>query len=339
MVRTRIINFKMFATQTSELRATDNDLSPEMKEFYKTKLLKDGEPNFVYSQFAEKQPIPKHGGKVIEFRKASKLAPAMTPLTEGVTPAGNKLNVTKFTKTVDQYGDFIEQSDILETTAIDDTVVMALGLLNGQASETLDNVTRNEVCGGTQVIYAPKIGADGTETEVTLRKNMDATSTINMKLIMDAVRLLKRKNVDKINGEYICILHPDISIDLQQSDEWKDVHKYTNPEPIYNGDIGKIGGVRFIESSNAPIWKAAGDSVNAYGCVVFGAQAYAETDIDGLGLEVIVKNPGSAGTADPLNQRSTVGWKATKVAARLSEEKMVRIECTCTEQFQNAANA
>lgn len=334
-MKTRIIDFKLFATQTTLLSATGNDLSPEMKTFYTKRLLEDGKPNFVYSQFAEKYNIPKHGGKTIEFRKASRLAPATTALTEGVTPAGNKLNVTKFTKTISQYGDYIEQSDILETTAIDDTVVMALNLLSDQATETLDIITRNEVCGGTQVIYAPKI-VEGASTAVTVRTGLDATSTISLDLIMDAVNLLKRKNVSKINGDYICILHTDIAHDIMRSAEWKEIHKYSNPEPIYNGEIGKVHGVRFIETTNAPVWDS---TVNVYGCVVFGAQAYGETEVDGLGLEVIVKNPGSGNTSDPLNQRSTVGWKATKVAARLSEEKMVRIECTSTKQDTITANA
>lgn len=332
---TRFIDFKLFATQTTLLKDTGNDLSPEMKTFYVKKLLEDGKPNLVYSQFAEKYNIPAHGGKTIEFRKPSKLAVATTALTEGVTPAGNKLNISTLTKSISQYGDFIEQSDILETTAIDDTVVMALDLLSDQASETLDTIVRNEVCGGTQVIYAPKI-VSGTSTDVTLRTGLDETSTITMNLILDAVNLLKRKNVSKINGEYICILHPDVAMDLMKSDEWKDIHKYATPENIYNGDLGKIGSVRFVESTNAPVWAS---TVNVYGCVVFGAQAYAETEVEGLGLEVIVKNPGAGSTNDPLNQRSTVGWKATKVAARLSEEKMVRIECTSTSQSTITANA
>jgi N4-gp56 family major capsid protein len=60
--------------------------------------------------------------------------------------------------------------------------------------------------------------------------------------------------------------------------------------------------------------------------MLFGANAYGITDIEGMGLEHIVKQRGSAGSADPLNQRSTVGWKATKTAERLVEEYMLRFE-------------
>ena len=62
---------------------------------------------------------------MIEFRKFSRLNKAMTPLTEGVTPEGNTLNVTASTATVQQYGDFIQMSDMLDMTALDNTVVQA----------------------------------------------------------------------------------------------------------------------------------------------------------------------------------------------------------------------
>ena len=65
---------------------------------------------------------------------------------------------------------------------------------------------------------------------------------------------------------------------------------------------------------------------DVYATLIFGANAYGTTEIKGGGLEHIVKQLGSGGTNDPLNQRATVGWKATKAAVRLVEGYMVRIE-------------
>lgn len=67
---------------------------------------------------------------------------------------------------------------------------------------------------------------------------------------------------------------------------------------------------------------------DVYATLIMGANAYGTTEINGGGLEHIVKPLGSAGAADPLNQRATAGWKATKAATRLVEEYMVRIEST-----------
>lgn len=67
-----------------------------------------------------------------------------------------------------------------------------------------------------------------------------------------------------------------------------------------------------------------------YATLVFGQNAYGVTRVENGGLESIIKQKGSAGTSDPLNQRSTVGWKATQTAEILSNEFLVRIETTCS---------
>lgn len=109
--------------------------------------------------------------------------------------------------------------------------------------------------------------------------------------------------------------------------EWKAPHQYVDTANIYGGEIGKIAGVRFVETTEAKIFAAAGaSSANVYGTLVIAANAYGVTEVTGGGLKHIVKQLGSAGSADPLDQRATVGWKAIKTAKILSNEFMVRIE-------------
>lgn len=71
---------------------------------------------------------------------------------------------------------------------------------------------------------------------------------------------------------------------------------------------------------------AGKDGSAIYCTLILGANAYGVTEVSGLGLQHIIKQLGSAGTGDPLNQRSTAGWKATKTAERLVEEYMIRLE-------------
>ena len=252
------LNLQLFATQTTLLNTSGNDLSPEMKTYYEKRLLDNAEPNLVHSQFADKYPIPKNGGKTIEFRKYSPLAKATTPITEGVTPNGNKLNVTAITATIAQYGDWIQLSDLLDLTAIDNNVLQATKLLGSQAGRTLDTVSREVLAGGTNVMYAPKVAEGGAETAVTSRAGLDATAKINVDLIYKAARALKSMNANKIGDSFVAIVHPDVSYDLMRCDEWIDVHKYATPDNIYQGEIGKLGGVRFVESTEAKIWKGDG---------------------------------------------------------------------------------
>ena len=88
-------------------------------------------PNRVYSQLAQKRNIPKNGGKTIEFRKFKPLAKATTPLTEGVTPDGQALDVTSMT--VGQYGGFVRITDLLDLTAIDPVMIETVDLIGDQA--------------------------------------------------------------------------------------------------------------------------------------------------------------------------------------------------------------
>lgn len=84
--------------------STQSSLSPTMQTYYDKKLIMRLLPTLVHMKYAQKRPIPKNGGKVINFRKFSPLAVATTPLTEGVTPAGNSLTITEIEATLAQYG-------------------------------------------------------------------------------------------------------------------------------------------------------------------------------------------------------------------------------------------
>ena len=312
-----IINLQLFATQTTLLEG----LTPEMKTFYDMALIDEASANLVHDQFGQKRPIPQGSGKTIEFRKFSPLAKASTPLTEGVTPDGNSLTVTTINATVAQYGDYIVQSDVLELTSLDNTILEATKLLGRQAGATLDTVTRNVLQGGTNVTYCPKVAADGTETAVTSRSDLDTTSQLTVKVIQQVVAKLRAQNAPTINGKYVAIIHPYVAYDLMRDKEWIDAHKYANPTNLYEGEIGEVAGVRFVQTSEAKIYD---DGV--FGTLIFGEGAYGVTEITGGGLQTIVKQKGSAGTADPLDQRSSVGWKAIKTAELLIPNYLVRVE-------------
>lgn len=393
---------------TDTTATTGNDLSAEMKTFYSDYLIDLAEPELVHDQFGQKHPIPKNGGKQIEFRKYDSLPKAMTPLSEGVTPTGNKLNVSTITSEVSQYGDYIELSDVLLLTAIDNNLVHATELLASQAGRTLDTVTREVLNGGTNVLYAG--GASGRGALVGGESSGNTYLTV--KDIRKAVRALKKMNAPKYNGSYWGIIHPDIEYDIMDDEDWKKPHEYVDTSNIYENEIGQIAGVRFVESTEAKIFhaadltagarnlsvktastssttlavkelitaadatalagrkiligsdvaeiasanaaaagsatltlKAAGSyAANAviypgeggakgrdvYSTLIGGSNAYGVTEVDGGGLKHIVKALGSAGTADPLDQRATAGWKAIKTAERLVEQYMVRVESAST---------
>lgn len=403
--------YKLILNLFAEVQATTQpSLSAEMKTFYDMRLIDEASPMLVHEQFGQKRPIPQGSGKTIEFRKFSPLPKALVPLTEGVTPSGNSLEVTNMTATVEQFGDFIVQSDVLELTAIDNTILEATKLLGRQAGLTMDTIVRNVMNSGTNVSYAPKISGS-TETEVTSRKDLDKTAKLTVDVVQRVVAKLRAQNAPTINGDYVAIIHPYVAYDLMRDPEWIDAHKYSTPENIYTGEIGKIGGVRFVQSTEAKIFapkikgkvktavSSAGTSITVEGnlptmtgvsvpcylggnintitaiaeasdgvytvtlgtaataavgdilvdregtadglavfsCLFLGDGAYGVTEVTGGGLQTIIKQKGSAGTADPLDQRSSVGWKGLKTAKILVDNYLVR--CEVCSRYSDTASA
>ncbi len=338
--KTMKLDLQMFATASTQNQNTTgaSGMSAEMKTFYEKRLIDQAEPALVHDQFGDPYPIPANGGKNIEFRKYDSLPKATTPLTEGVTPDGQTMNVSTVTAEVKQYGGWVPITDTLQLTSIDNNILQATKIIASQAGRTLDTIVRDVLAGGTNVIYAPKIGEDGAETAVTSRATLDATCQLTSDLIARAATQLKAMNADPIGTSFVGIIHPYVAYDLRRDPDWIDVHKYAQPDEIYNGEIGTLQGVRFVETSEAKIWKGTGcpAGLAVFSTLILGAHAYGSTEIEGGGLEHIVKQLGYGD--DPLNQRASVGWKAHKTAERLVEQYMVRIE-SCSARYSGTAEA
>ena len=322
-MREKLMDLQLFAelnvNTTEKADAGVWDLSPEMKVFYNTSLLENSRQENYFNQFGMKQPLPKNNGKTVEWRRFQTFEKAMTPLTEGVTPDGNKVVINKIEATIDQYGDYTTISDRLELEAVDPIITGVTEEHGAQAGETLDTITRNVVVAGTNVIY----GGDKTS-----RDAITAADILTPELVNQGVTMLKKMNAPQVEGGgYIAIVHPSCTYDLRQSDEWVEAHKYASPEEIYNGEIGRLHNVRFVESPNQKVWTTGTTTTTAvYAVTMFGKDAYGIVEPSAESMQVIVKPKGSAGTADPLDQRSSVGWKASHTAAILYQERLVRLE-------------
>jgi len=296
----------------------------QQKEAYDRILLSRLLPKLVFVQFGQKdkRSIPKKEGDTINLRRMNKFPPATKPLVEGVTPAGRNLSFETIRATVQAHGDFVTTTDNISLMGIDPIAAEILEAQSEQAGETLDIVARDEACSGTNVLYLTPNAV--TRNDVAAGSNFDDVATRRVRQIM------ARNNVEPLSGGFVGIIHPDAVYDLQGSKGWEDANLYAGSTKIFNGEVGKLWGVRFVETTMAPIWPGEGaNGEDVYGTIILGKGAYGVVDVAGKSKpETIVKPLGSGGTADPLNQRASVGWKALMTAVRLQELAILRVEHT-----------
>lgn len=316
---------------------TTTQIPAEVNNYYDRNLLEAAAPLLLHTKWAQVRDIPRKAGtKIIKFRKYSLLAAATTPLTEGITPVGSSLSVTDITAEALQYGDFITVTDVLDFTTEDPELTIAGEQLGMQAGDTLDQLTRDVLAAGTNKYFGGS---------ATLRTQLTASDLITTTLLDKVIRLLKNNKARKVmqmvnpdqgynttplNACFVGIVHPNVSYTLTGLTGFIPVEKYANKSNVMEGEIGAYKEIRFVETTNAKVFTGGGaGGVDVYGTLVMGMNAYGITRISGEALKNIIKPLGSAGTADPLDQRATSGWKATFVAKILNNDYIVRIETGC----------
>lgn len=317
---------------------TTTQVTHAVNNYYSRVMLERGLPLLVHDLFAQLKDIPKGNTNIIKFRRYGALSVATTPLTEGVTPAGSQLSVTDVTATVAQYGDFVTITDWLGMTSMDPVQQETAEVLGEQAGQTLDVIIRDVLAAGTNAQYADAV----TPASNTASNQITTVDKVSEAEYAIAVRTLKNANARRItsmvspdrgynttpvDAAYVAVVHPNTTYDLQGLTNFVPVEKYGNMAKLLPGEVGKLREIRFIETTYAKVKSAAGSgSIDVYADLIFGMHAYGVSRISGEALRTIRKELGSAGTADPLDQRATMGWKATLAAVILNQTFMLRLE-------------
>lgn len=301
---------------------TSNVLSAENAEFYAKAMIKRLVPNLQFSKYASKpytNGIPKNAGDTISFRRVLPLNLNKTPLIEGVTPEGLNLSVSKITATVAQYGAYAVLTDVLDMVGLDPMVVEASEVLGEQAGQTTEAIIGDIIFAGTTVHRA-----GGVATRLLVDK------TISVADILTARGMLKKANVRPLaNGDYLAFVSVDVANDIMQLTEWKDANTHIK-DGLVTGAIGRLYGIQFVELSELFVTKYAGAGAlgaDVYASLFMGADYFGIPDIEGSAKpKMMVKSAESGGTSDPLEQRSTVGWKNLFTVKRINEPCAVRVE-------------
>lgn len=292
--------------------------------FFDRELLAFARTKFVHAKYGQRRRIPLNGGKTVNFRRWTIFDPALASagLTAGVTPDGQSLAQTDVTATCKQYGAFVTISDELDMTAIDEVMDDSQELLGEQLGTVVEWVTRDAMCAGTTVQYA---GAN------TSRLALDATDKLTVAEVRKAVKRLKKNKARMFNGtesggaarspHFICICTPDATFDLQDDTDWKAVSQYQNAEAIYSGEIGKMYGVVFVESTEGKTYKASyigkvkafngtTEVVTLTGVMSAEAEAYLESEgakisVDGASYSITAVSRSATADASTVTLAST----------------------------------
>ena len=286
-----------------------NDLSPTMKTYYKTGMLKNAKPKLVYAQLGKKQPLPNGNGKTVEWRKMNTF-PDVPELVEGVIPAGQNMGMIAITVSITQYGMYTAISDILEMTATDPILTEAAEGLGDAGGRTNDKLVRNVLMAGTNILFADAYsGSTYQSTPTTKAELLTALGSYSCDVTPDMINKaktnLEANNVPTFeDGCYVAVMHPHVAYALRKHPDFIDAVKYQAAKRIFRGEIGELYGVRFVITTQAPIIKAQGDSKATYKTMVFGREAFGVIDMEGGGLETIYKSRKEVG--GPLEQFCTI---------------------------------
>lgn len=238
-------------TNTINTTATTANTTALNKQYYDRQLLEGARTRFVFTKYGQKRTVPLNNGKRVEFRKWNlfDIDENMCALEEGRTPEGQSLSQTAVEAPLAQYGAYVEISDLLEDTAYDKVLSDSAELLGEQIGTVMEWVTRDALCAGNNV---QRVGGKNSRNQIA------STDTLTVSEVRKAVRTLKKAKARPFGGEgrrphYVCICSPDAVYDLQDDPLWQDVSKYCGAENIYSGEIGRLFGVVFVESTESKV--------------------------------------------------------------------------------------
>ena len=300
-------------------------VSAAVSATYDRLLLMRARPHLIHSLFGQKRNLAKKSGNTIRFRRYTNLSVATTPLSEGATPAGSQLAKTDLDAVLSQYGDFIVISDVVDLTVEDAVIVEGVELLGQQFGETIDAIVRDTLASVLTGTNATN-GVNGSNpTEITKADVDGVVKTLmgnNAQMISDVVTASSGFGTVPIPPSYFGLVDTDITDDLASMSNFVSTQEYGQQMPVMEAEWGSTGRVRWLVSSSGYL------SGSDYSAFIVGKNAYGLSELEGGTAQTIIKAFGSAGSADPLEQRASVGWKTFFVSRVLNDNFMAELVVT-----------
>lgn len=329
---------------------TDTGTLPAVvQNYWDRKLLVRALPQVVHGRVAQRRPLAMRSGKQMSFRRMESLPIGLVPLVEGVPPAGRALTYTDVAVTIQQWGDYVPLTDLVEMTTDHPVLNETNSLLAEQSVRVIDSLLRDVCAAGTNVFYGGGVGARASLTTTTHKVDTALFDRINRNLLSNNARMFTemvgasvKVSTFPIRPAWLCITTPEVYFTLEHLPGWISVEEYSSTGPVMECEVGSYKNFRFLVSTLAKSWAggggtASGDvksttsNADVHAILVFGRDAVGNVPLEGDSLKNIIKPLGSGGTSDPLNQVATSGWKHTGARIRLNENFMARAEVTVAD--------
>ena len=323
------------------------DISPRTAAKAMVPLLRRHTEKMILQKLGQTYVLPTKSSIVAKFRRYNALNLATTALVEGVTPSGQKPTVTDYTATLEQFGDFVAYSDVIQDTH-EDPVLQEFGnLCIQQASETVETLIWNVVKAGTNVGYTNG-GITTVNTPISLQAQRTATSALlrqRGQYITEIVSPSPNYSTYPVEAAFVAVCHSDVTNDIRNMEGFVPTSKYGSNMKAWANEIGSVEDVRYVRSVLfTPFAGATGvyggasttmrntaSFADVYTVLYFSTDAFGFVPLKGSNaLSLIAHNPGSAGSADALNQRGTLGWKTMQTSVILNDLWIYRLMCAVT---------
>ena len=339
------------------------DISPAVAAWGTVRMLKRALPLLVFEKFGQTYPMPTNSTQTAKFRRyflsgATGSAGSgsgdfstplsITPLTEGVTPEGRSLANQDYTVQLAQYGDYVTITDVVNDTHPDNILAEATDLLGENAAETVETLRFNVLKAGTNVFYANNVASRALVASAISRTDQRRVTTAlnrqNAKKITSVIASRPDYGTASVEAGYVAVVHPDLETDIRTMTGFKATADYGTHMSPWEGEIGTVEQVRYIATTVAKPFLAAGVviataptlrstagvNIDVYPVIYFARDAFGIVPLKGnSAMTPMVVNPKPA-PGDPLGQRGTVGWKLWTATVILQEAFMIRLEVGAT---------
>ena len=329
---------------------TYGDISPRTAGFAVADLLERGQHLTVTERFGQTDPQGKNKTKTRKWRRYLSLPRATSPLAEGITPAGSRLNYEDLEVQLEQYGDVVWITDVIKDTHEDPVLKEMVTLCSEQMTETVEIIRIAALKAGSNVYYANAVASRSLVTSPPLRGDLRRIvrgfNRNKCRPIAEIIKASAKISTEPVGTSWFAMCHTDLESDIRGLNGFTPVAQYSDSDKALPGEVGKCESVRFVCTALFESWQAAGTSgttylsggaavtsstaCDVYPVIVVGRNSYAIVPLQGSNAaEIAAKNP-TKQHSDPLGQRGFVSWKRWDACKILNDLWVARYEVACT---------